>query len=187
VPNTYGDAIIGTIRVDKGGKNPDYSLITNNCSDATRCALEHTFNKKINPFLFTTPGDVQDFALDELNGVPVTDEKTNIKGRSMVRIPINEQEREKLINFIYDGKKNNQFAEGGEVGDKKAIPTQEEYIAEQIAAKKAAALEKSLSRTMPRVPQGIKTGERWNPVTKKVEDIHECGPSCAYTFSDNYG
>ena len=74
------------------------------------------------------------------------------------------------------------YAEGGKV-----IPTQEEYIAEQIAARKAAALEKSLSRTMPRVPQGIKTGERWNPITKKVEDIHECGPSCAYTFSDNYG
>lgn len=74
------------------------------------------------------------------------------------------------------------YDEGGKV-----IPTQEEYIAEQIAARKAAALEKSLSRTMPRVPQGIKTGERWNPVTKKVEDIHECGPSCAYTFSDNYG
>lgn len=74
------------------------------------------------------------------------------------------------------------YDEGGKV-----IPTQEEYIAEQIAARKAAALEKSLSRTMPRVPQGIKIGERWNPVTKKVEDIHECGPSCAYTFSDNYG
>lgn len=74
------------------------------------------------------------------------------------------------------------YDEGGKV-----IPTQEEYIAEQIAARKAVALEKSLSRTMPRVPQGIKTGERWNPVTKKVEDIHECGPSCAYTFSDNYG
>lgn len=74
-----------------------------------------------------------------------------------------------------------------DVGNKKTIPTQEEYIAEQIAARKAAALEKSLSRTMPRVPQGIKTGERWNPVTNKVEDIHECGPSCAYTFSDNYG
>ena len=75
----------------------------------------------------------------------------------------------------------------GGVGNKKEIPTQEEYIAEQIAARKAAALEKSLSRTMPRVPQGIKTGERWNPVTKKVENIYECGPSCAYTFSDNYG
>ena len=74
------------------------------------------------------------------------------------------------------------YDEGGKV-----IPTQEEYIAEQIAARKAAALEKSLSRTIPRVPQGIKTGERWNPVTKKVEDIYECGPSCAYTFSDNYG
>lgn len=74
------------------------------------------------------------------------------------------------------------YDEGGKV-----MPTQEEYITQQIAAKKAAALEKSLSRTMPRVPQGIKTGERWNPVTKKVEDILECGPSCAYTFSDNYG
>lgn len=74
------------------------------------------------------------------------------------------------------------YDEGGKV-----VPTQEEYIAEQIAARKAAALEKSLSRTIPRVPQGMKTGERWNPVTKKVEDIHECGPSCAYTFSDNYG
>lgn len=74
------------------------------------------------------------------------------------------------------------YDEGGKV-----IPTQEEYIAEQIAARKAAALEKSLSRTMPRVPQGIKIGERWNPFTKKVEDVHECGPSCAYTFSDNYG
>lgn len=74
------------------------------------------------------------------------------------------------------------YDEGGKV-----IPTQEEYIAEQIAARKAAALEKSLSRTTPRVPQGIKTGERWNPITKKVEDILECGPSCAYTFSDNYG
>lgn len=79
------------------------------------------------------------------------------------------------------------YAEGGEVGDNRAIPTQEEYIAEQIELKKAAALEKSLLRTMPRVPQGIKIGERWNPVAKKVENIYECGPSCAYTFSDNYG
>lgn len=72
-------------------------------------------------------------------------------------------------------------------GEKNSIPTQEEYIAEQIAAKKAKALEKSLSRTTPRVPLGEKRGERWNPVTKKVENIYERGPSCAYTFSDNYG
>lgn len=78
------------------------------------------------------------------------------------------------------------YNEGGEVGDNKAIPTQEEYIAQQIAAKKAAALEKSLTRTMPRVPK-IVTGERWNPVTKKVEPIYREGDSCAYTFSDNYG
>lgn len=93
------------------------------------------------------------------------------------------QAREENPGLKYwEWKDTPKYDEGGKV-----IPTQEEYIAEQIAARKAAALEKSLSRTMPRVPQGIKTGERWNPVTKKVEDIHECGPSCAYTFSDNYG
>lgn len=101
-----------------------------------------------------------------------------------------------------DRKQNNKFevftvAEGGIIPkygegtpsarEKNSIPTQEEYIAEQIAAKKAKALEKSLSRTTPRVPFGEKRGERWNPVTKKVENIYECGPSCAYTFSDNYG
>lgn len=72
------------------------------------------------------------------------------------------------------------------IGNKKEIPTQEEYIAEQIAAEKAAALEKSLTRTMPRVPK-IVTGERWNPVTQKVELIYREGDSCAYTLSDNYG
>jgi hypothetical protein len=79
------------------------------------------------------------------------------------------------------------YDEGGEVGDKKAIPTQEEYIAEQIELKKAAALAKSLTRTMPSVPLGEKRGERWNPRTGKVENIYELGSSCAYTFADNYG
>ena len=79
------------------------------------------------------------------------------------------------------------YDEGGEVGNKKAIPTQEEYIAQQIELEKAAALAKSLSRTMPRVPLGEKRGERWNPHTGKVENIYELGSSCAYTFADNYG
>ena len=65
-------------------------------------------------------------------------------------------------------------------------PTEEEYIAQQIDAKKAAALKKSLSRTMPRVPKII-TGEQWNPTTRKVEPIYKEGDSCAYTFADNYG
>ena len=75
----------------------------------------------------------------------------------------------------------------GKENNSKAIPTQNEYITEQIEAKKQAALNKSLQRKMPKVPKGIKRGERWNPITKKVEDIYETGNSCAYTFADNYG
>lgn len=83
-------------------------------------------------------------------------------------------------------------AEGGVVPKydsgtaKVSAPTEEEYIAQQIEAKKIAALQKSLTRIEPRVPKGVQTGEQWNPITKKVEPIFECGPSCAYTFSDNY-
>jgi len=42
-------------------KDAGYNLVTNNCSDATRCALEAISGKKMNPNLFTTPGDVLDF------------------------------------------------------------------------------------------------------------------------------
>jgi hypothetical protein len=38
-----------------------YNLVTNNCADATRCALETISGKKMNPYFFTTPGDVLDF------------------------------------------------------------------------------------------------------------------------------
>jgi hypothetical protein len=137
IPNRYGDAQVGTISVDKGGRHNGYNLVTNNCSDATRCALEYAFDKKINPFLFTTPGDVQDFVLDELEGKKdidgnrlfdlkngdyaqrgehlVNTYKKNHKGSSTVYIPINDKEREKLIEFIYAGYKTHQFTNGGVV------------------------------------------------------------------------
>lgn len=54
--------------ITRGGSNYDYNLITNNCSDATRCAVENITKKKINPFLFTTPGDVKDFVIDNIEG-----------------------------------------------------------------------------------------------------------------------
>ena len=176
VPNHQGDAIIGTIGIDKGGHNEDYNLITNNCSDATRCGLEHTFDKKINPFLFTTPGDVQDFALDELNAIPgkkgdqyfnpktgtyqtrrISDvEKKANRGKSTVYIPINKEQRDKLIDFIHKGDKEQKFADGGIIPKYdeggRVIPTQEEYITQQIDAKKAAALKKSYDRQYPKVP-----------------------------------
>jgi hypothetical protein len=62
------------LRVDHISKllnNHDYDFVTNNCSDATRCAVEQIFNEKINPFLFTTPGDVQDFVAKKTRQIPV--------------------------------------------------------------------------------------------------------------------
>ena len=52
-----------SVIITRGGYNSDYNLITNNCSDSTRCAVEQIYNEKINPILFTTPGDVRDFLL----------------------------------------------------------------------------------------------------------------------------
>ena len=56
--------------VTKHGTDHDYNLVTNNCSDATRCAVEQVFGKKINPILFTTPGDVQDFVVEQTGSKP---------------------------------------------------------------------------------------------------------------------
>lgn len=41
--------------------DPDYNLITNNCSDNTRQVLEATFGVPLDYNLFTTPGDVRDY------------------------------------------------------------------------------------------------------------------------------
>lgn len=48
--------------------DPDYNLLLNNCSDATREALEQATGKSINPWFFTTPGDVRTYAEDVLGG-----------------------------------------------------------------------------------------------------------------------
>lgn len=69
------------------------------------------------------------------------------------------------INMKYTGTMSpfgNQFDEGGH--KESGIPTQEEYIAEQIAAKKAAALDKSRNRTSVRVPMipNSQSEEEWN-------------------------
>lgn len=47
--------------ITKYGDDFDYNLVTNNCSDATRCAIEEIFGESINPMFFTTPGDVKTF------------------------------------------------------------------------------------------------------------------------------
>lgn len=48
--------------VDKGIDAKDYNLVTNNCADGTCELLETVFGEKLNPWFFTTPGDVRDFA-----------------------------------------------------------------------------------------------------------------------------
>ena len=102
------------------------------------------------------------------------------------------EEAEAIESLRVNMQKQNDYLTGKDIPKydsgtaKVGAPTEEEYIAQQIETKKAAALQKSLIRTEPRVPKGVQTGEQWNPTTKKVEPIFECGPSCAYTFSDNY-
>ena len=61
-------ALVG--RIDKSGLDADYNLFTNNCSDATREALEEISGKKLNPFLFTTPGDSRDFFKENFQVFP---------------------------------------------------------------------------------------------------------------------
>lgn len=61
--------------ISKSSRDFDYNLVTNNCSDATRCAVEQIFGEKINPTLFTTPGDVQDFVAEKTGQKPVKEDK----------------------------------------------------------------------------------------------------------------
>lgn len=61
--------------ISRSSRNFDYNLVTNNCSDATRCAVEQVFGEKINPILFTTPGDVQDFVAEKTGQKPIKEGK----------------------------------------------------------------------------------------------------------------
>lgn len=111
-----------------GSKN--YNLITNNCSDATREALEYTFNKKMNHLLFTTPGDVQDFA-KKLGAIPAfkKDSIYNTKlqkyiydkdyknhkrlerdsHRKTLVIPLTQKQKTTMLDFFRPKKQNNEY------------------------------------------------------------------------------
>jgi len=56
-------------RINKRSSDADYNFVTNNCADATRCALEAITGKKMNPYFFTTPGDVLDFFKENFDDV----------------------------------------------------------------------------------------------------------------------
>lgn len=84
--------------VDKRMDSKDYNLITNNCADATLGALNYMFGTKESPNLFTTPGDVQDFAIEKLGG-----KATELKdGRIKVVIPRNKDNYQVLTNKFID-------------------------------------------------------------------------------------
>ena len=83
---------------------------------------------KINQFLFTTPGDVQDFALTELKGIPAIkgdsiydriehrykldlrpELRKRYKGESTIYIPLNDEQRETVKQYIKYGNETNNF------------------------------------------------------------------------------
>ena len=85
-------------QVSKSSNDADYNLISNNCADDTRRVLEYLFKKKMNPWLFTTPGDSRDFLIE--NG------GTKMKDGS-VQFNLSETQLLKLKDFI-DKMQNNQ-------------------------------------------------------------------------------
>lgn len=81
--------------VDKLSSEYDYKFVTNNCADATREVLEKLIGKKMNPFLFTTPGDSRDFLLEN-GGKDI--------GNGTVQFNLSEDQLVKLSEFISNNK-----------------------------------------------------------------------------------
>lgn len=75
--------------------DPDYNLVTNNCSDETRMALEAIFEDKMDNVLFTTPGDVRDFAIKH-GGI-----KRDPLGRT-ITIPMDKEKYARLREYDED-------------------------------------------------------------------------------------
>lgn len=102
-------------RVNKSGESNDYNLLTNNCANATKRCLEYIFNKQDKNFLFTTPGDVRDFAIDKLHGIRIpkgytynqeTDQlkKDNEKGKESILIPVTPKQMKLYRQYILKNK-----------------------------------------------------------------------------------
>ena len=82
------------IDVNKKSNDPNYNLLFNNCSDATKRVLEKFYSDKINPFLFTTPGDVRDYFKDKTN---LEEDKYN-----QIILPLNNIEFERLYKIMVE-------------------------------------------------------------------------------------
>ena len=80
------------ISIDKTSNSKDYNLVTNNCADATLGALNYIFGTKEKPLLFTTPGDVRDYAINKLHGKVTRDEN----GIDTILIPRNKYNAKRI-------------------------------------------------------------------------------------------
>lgn len=79
------------LEINKKSASPDYNIVTNNCADATLNFLNEAFGTDEKPLLFTTPGDVQDYASTYLNGKVYKG-----KGKDTVIIPVNKNNYKKI-------------------------------------------------------------------------------------------
>ena len=73
------------IKFQKGGVN------INSSSSGNFKGYVQAYGKKINPILFTTPGDVRDFAIDSLGATPSKDNP------HVLYIPINKDQKDRAI------------------------------------------------------------------------------------------
>lgn len=64
IPDYYDPYTNNRRNLSMGFQDNGYNLVTNNCADATGQIIEMLTGKQINPWLFTTPGDVKDFLLE---------------------------------------------------------------------------------------------------------------------------
>ena len=165
----YSDS--GSFNVSTSGRYPNYNLFTNNCSNSTCRVLERTFDKKNNTLLFTTPGDVKDFAKDQLNAIEI---ESGQRGTKLHKIPVtldqlrkaryeayneNQRLRNKPEVSLNEFKKifNLKYAEGGEVRDNMyVVPIEKEQVF--IPATGVTKLKQNVLRKITRGGQ-IKSGQ----------------------------
>ena len=79
-----------------------YNLLTNNCSDTTRKALETVFEEPLDYYFFTTPGDVQDFAIEHGGKY---NNNAQERGRKEVIIPMNERRYNNWRRYLHEYRK----------------------------------------------------------------------------------
>ena len=135
----YSDS--GSFTVSTGGYYPNYNLFTNNCSNSTCRVLERALGKKNDAWFFTTPGDVKDFAEDQLNAIEIESDQ---RGTKLHKIPVTLDQLRKIRYEAYNEEQRLrnrpelsldefkklfklQYAEGGEVT---GPPTYEQWDAD---------------------------------------------------------